>query len=319
VLSDNSYCTAGSLVGNGPGAPASIGPILDFGNLRPLAFELQDAVALHKYAATDIPFYADFRDALYSFVQRATESDASGARFNQQQYQDALAGYAIINDWQVSHDARAPWAIKRLADRMWADYDQTNHRYMNIEGPDPSPWCASNTSYWFANGDFVANCGNVYSIGTPPIGWQALGMHLVHVFWWYYAYTGDTTYRDHGDEIFNHIFDNMDLASGYPPSGKTDSEIYYTSFNGVGWRTGTLTVNQWYGDATTSIAGSGQPSCDLNADGYVNVLDVQLATNQTLGYAACGSADLNGDGKCTIVDVQRIISASLGAACYLGQ
>ncbi len=63
---------------------------------------------------------------------------------------------------------------------------------------------------------------------------------------------------------------------------------------------------------------AGTISCDLNGDGKVNVLDVQLATNQTLGYAACGSADLNGDSKCTIVDVQRIISTSLGAACHLG-
>jgi len=59
-------------------------------------------------------------------------------------------------------------------------------------------------------------------------------------------------------------------------------------------------------------------SCDLNNDGTVNVLDVQLATNQTLGYVGCGSADLNGDGKCTVVDVQRIISTTLGAACRLG-
>jgi hypothetical protein len=59
-------------------------------------------------------------------------------------------------------------------------------------------------------------------------------------------------------------------------------------------------------------------SCDLNSDSRVNVLDVQLATNQVLGYATCGSADLVGSGQCTIVDVQRIISASLGASCHLG-
>jgi len=70
---------------------------------------------------------------------------------------------------------------------------------------------------------------------------------------------------------------------------------------------------------TTPQVQPGTLSCDLNTDGNVNVLDVELATNPTLGYAACGSADLNGDGKCTVVDVQRIISASLGAACHLGQ
>ncbi len=59
-------------------------------------------------------------------------------------------------------------------------------------------------------------------------------------------------------------------------------------------------------------------SCDLNKDGVVNVLDVQLATNQVLGYATCGSADLIGSGQCNIVDVQRVISTSLGASCHLG-
>ncbi len=59
-------------------------------------------------------------------------------------------------------------------------------------------------------------------------------------------------------------------------------------------------------------------SCDLNGDNGINVVDVQMATNQALGYTACGSADLNADGLCTIVDVQRVVNASLGAACHLG-
>jgi hypothetical protein len=59
-------------------------------------------------------------------------------------------------------------------------------------------------------------------------------------------------------------------------------------------------------------------SCDLNSDGKVNVLDVQLATNQALGNTTCSSGDLNGDGQCSIIDVQRVVSASLGASCNLG-
>jgi len=89
---------------------------------------------------------------------------------------------------------------------------------------------------------------------------------------------------------------------------------------GVGGSTPGADICTLNSDTANVMPGSGATiSCDLNADGKVNVLDVQLATNQTLGYAACGSADLNGDSKCTVVDVQRIISASLGAACHLGQ
>jgi hypothetical protein len=56
----------------------------------------------------------------------------------------------------------------------------------------------------------------------------------------------------------------------------------------------------------------------MNGDGQVNVIDVQLATNQALGTAACSTGDLNGDHQCTIVDVMRVVSASLGATCNTG-
>jgi hypothetical protein len=59
--------------------------------------------------------------------------------------------------------------------------------------------------------------------------------------------------------------------------------------------------------------------CDLNADGVVNNLDVQIAIGQALGTAACGSADLIGNGVCSVIDVQRVINANLGGACLTGQ
>lgn len=74
--------------------------------------------------------------------------------------------------------------------------------------------------------------------------------------------------------------------------------------------------------ATLSVQSPGQPNegtvtktCDLNSDGTVNVVDVQLAIRQATAQAACGSADLNSDGACTEADVQRIVNASLGGAC----
>jgi hypothetical protein len=59
-------------------------------------------------------------------------------------------------------------------------------------------------------------------------------------------------------------------------------------------------------------------SCDVNSDSLVNVIDVQLAVNQTLGTTPCGTADLNGDGQCNVIDVQRVINAALGASCVIG-
>ena len=50
------------------------------------------------------------------------------------------------------------------------------------------------------------------------------------------------------------------------------------------------------------------PSDDLNGDGLVNLLDVQLAILQALGSSACSSADLNQDGQCNVVDVQMLVN-----------
>ena len=59
-------------------------------------------------------------------------------------------------------------------------------------------------------------------------------------------------------------------------------------------------------------------ACDLNGDGVVNALDVQIAINQALGISACSTAALMGSGQCNVVDVQRVINASLGGVCLVG-
>jgi len=92
-------------------------------------------------------------------------------------------------------------------------------------------------------------------------------------------------------------------------------------------------VKQWNGSIWNSLAGTASPTpppaprpspashpspCDLNGDGLVNSLDVQIAINQVLGLAACTTADLDGSGTCTVTDVQRVINASLGGVCRVG-
>lgn len=57
--------------------------------------------------------------------------------------------------------------------------------------------------------------------------------------------------------------------------------------------------------------------CDLNQDGTVNVADVQLAINMSLGQTVC-SANIYGTGVCNVVVVQRVTNAALGGACVTG-
>lgn len=245
VFSDNSYCTAGLLMKNN--IVPSLGPVQATVAGRPMAYGLDDIVALVKYGGltiADLPHWTNIRDGLYSLVQRATESTVSGVRYALQQYQLGLIVHALIADWQLSGDTRAPWMAKRVADLIWEDYDQVNHVVMNIEGPSPSPWCSDVLYPWFMN-DVDGSCG------VHGLGFQRLQMHEVVPFWWYYAYTGNTTYRDRGDDIFNHVWDNVQGAGIGGPSGKDASEEYYNSFNDVAWRSGSLTVSQWYGDPVT--------------------------------------------------------------------
>lgn len=58
-------------------------------------------------------------------------------------------------------------------------------------------------------------------------------------------------------------------------------------------------------------------ACDLNQDGTVNVVDVQLATNMALGLAPC-TANIYGTGVCNVIVVQRVTNAVLGGACVTG-
>jgi hypothetical protein len=54
--------------------------------------------------------------------------------------------------------------------------------------------------------------------------------------------------------------------------------------------------------------------CDLNQDGTVNAVDVQLAINMVLGSVPC-SANIDGAGVCNAAIVQRVINAAMGQAC----
>lgn len=57
-------------------------------------------------------------------------------------------------------------------------------------------------------------------------------------------------------------------------------------------------------------------ACDLNADGVVNVLDVQLAINMYLGLIPC-TANIDTPGVCNTDVVNAAVTASLGGTCVV--
>lgn len=65
------------------------------------------------------------------------------------------------------------------------------------------------------------------------------------------------------------------------------------------------------------VTGTPLNACDLNADGVVNVLDVNRSVSMTLGQSPC-TATVTGPGVCTVVTVQRVVNASLpGGSCVV--
>jgi hypothetical protein len=80
-------------------------------------------------------------------------------------------------------------------------------------------------------------------------------------------------------------------------------QIYFRQWDGTSWST----------DVPTPAPSLN--ACDLNRDGIVNSLDVQAATNQTLGTATCTTADIQKNGVCNVIDVQRVIAAVMSGNC----
>ena len=66
----------------------------------------------------------------------------------------------------------------------------------------------------------------------------------------------------------------------------------------------------------TAIQGSSLNACDLNGDGAVNMLDVQLATNMSLGVVPC-TANIAGAGVCNTLVIQRVVSAAISGTCVV--
>ncbi|MCP4106966.1 MAG: hypothetical protein GY749_15750 [Desulfobacteraceae bacterium] len=61
-------------------------------------------------------------------------------------------------------------------------------------------------------------------------------------------------------------------------------------------------------DYTDAAVISQTANGDMNGDGSINILDLQLLINCILGKADCDGGDLNGDGKSNILDLQKLIN-----------
>jgi hypothetical protein len=111
----------------------------------------------------------------------------------------------------------------------------------------------------------------------------------------------------------NGVLEGGHLARRPPTRGHGWAHYVATSYGtyGAQWSSSLGT----YSASTVSFKGaaSGGGPCDLNSDGAVNVVDVQLAVNMDLGLLAC-PLSVNG-GVCNSTLVNEILNSALGQGC----
>jgi len=235
------YKAAGDLMINN--AYTAAGPATEWiqDGMRQVAWSLKDCIAIIKYGSVSCPNHQKLRDAAITILLSMTETPSNSYRW----VQGYLGGYgvdALIEDWPLSHDPRIPYVIKRYNDYIYANV--VNHVFMNVPYADGSPGCSDTPQYLWIQPDQQGNCG-VNAANYQHLG----GMVATEAFYWYYAYTGDTTYRDEGDDLFSHAWDTD------PEDGKSASQDYSVSFNSVALRTGAQTVEHYYGDLISTSPG----------------------------------------------------------------
>ncbi len=180
---------------------------------------------------------AEMREHAYGFERRLARLDVTGEPdYNLQYFADGtlatlygnatgapdrsfnqpfmvgLAMRPLIKWYLISHDERIPYVIKLLLDRFWDDwYDQHKHHYLN----DPEP----------SGERCITDCQKYTS--------SDLNNLVVPAFAWYWRLTGDDKYRERGDDLFSHVYDD-----GNPWNAKEWSTGFYWSWDFVGWREG---------------------------------------------------------------------------------
>ncbi len=96
----------------------------------------------------------------------------------------------------------------------------------------------------------------------------------------------------------------------YTVSGLAPGTYYFavTAFNSSGLESG------YSNEVSTTVSGtSGAGGCDLNSDGAVNALDLQVLINVIMGtQSLAGKGDFNLDGNVDALDLQILTMVVLG-------
>jgi hypothetical protein len=106
--------------------------------------------------------------------------------------------------------------------------------------------------------------------------------------------------------------DSVLMSNGWAHLITTSAGSYAAKWNQSS--SGTFASSTVSFKAAVSGGVSSVSACDLNGDGAVNVVDVQLATNMDLGLQPC-TANIDGSDVCNPIVVQQVVNAALTGQC----
>lgn len=117
--------------------------------------------------------------------------------------------------------------------------------------------------------------------------------------------------------VGNTFYYNNNGRASYANSSSSPITFGWTVMSGLGTNVAIWDsmAAAFKAPATVGTQGAAN-ACDLNADGVVDVLDVQLAINMYLGSITC-TADIDGLDVCNTDVVNAVVTAALGGACVV--
>ncbi|PYM83729.1 MAG: hypothetical protein DME13_14905, partial [Candidatus Rokuibacteriota bacterium] len=136
---------------------------------------------------------------------------AAAGQYYIQPFMVGLTSEALIMYFEKTGDSRVLPAVRTAMDWLWAN-----------------AWVAADQAFWYQNWVPDPATSMPAQSGGPD-----LNLLIAPAFAWLYAQTGDTTYRDRGDQVFA-----GGVLKAFLGSGKQFDQNYAWSFDYVKWRGG---------------------------------------------------------------------------------